>query len=90
MTKQDLAAALTARTSLSKSQSIEAIEGLIQLFNVTLACGENIYLRGLGTFAVIERAAKKARLIKENKAVDVPAHKVVKFKPGMILKEAVK
>ena len=45
------------------------------------ADGEDIFLRGFGTFTTKTRAAKIGRLIKENKSVVVPEHKIPYFKP---------
>lgn len=90
MTKQDLAEALSNSTRLTKSQSIEAIEGLMKAAKGAFKHGENIYLRGFGTFRVETRAAKKARNITRGTVINVPAHRVVKFIPCSELKQEVK
>lgn len=90
MTKQDLAEALSNSTRLTKSQSVEAIEGLMEAAKDAFKRGENIYLRGFGTFRIETRAAKKARNIVRGTAVNVPAHRVVKFIPCSELKQEVK
>ncbi len=90
MTKNDLADELVSNTRLTKSQSIEAIEGLMKAAKGAFKHGENIYLRGFGTFRIEKRASKKARIISRGTSVTVPERKVVKFIPCNELKEQVK
>ena len=44
--------------------------------------GENIYLRGFGTFLLKQRAEKAARNISKNATIVIPAHTVPAFKPS--------
>lgn len=90
MTKNDLADKLVSNTNLTKSQAIEAIEGLMQTTADAFKRGENIYLRGFGTFRIEKRAEKKARNINQGTSVTVPAHHTVKFIPSSELKSLVK
>ena len=87
MTKNELADALVGKTSLTKSQALEAIDGLIEASKDAFVRGSNIYLRGLGTFKVEQRAAKTARDIRRGTTVRVPARNTVKFLPCDELKE---
>lgn len=90
MTKNDLADALVGKTTLTKSQALNAIEGLMEVTSEAFAKGENIYLRGFGTFRVVERKEKTARNISRGTSVTVPAHHTVKFIPSSELKSLVK
>lgn len=90
MTKNELADALVSKTSLTKSQAIEAIDELIESAKDAFVRGSNIYLRGFGTFKVEQRAAKTARDIRRGTIIQVPACCVVKFIPCAELKELVK
>lgn len=90
MTKNDIADKLLSLTTLTKSQALSAIEGLMKIASAALAKGDNIYLRGFGTFRVVERKAKTARNISRGTSVTVPERKVVKFIPCKELKEQVK
>ena len=90
MTKQDLADALVSNTNLTKSQAIQAIDGLMLAAREALASGNNIYLRGFGTFRIIRRAEKAARNITRKTTVMVPAHNIVKFIPCNDLKAQIK
>ena len=87
MTKNELADALVSKTGLSKSDALVAIDGLIDAAKDAFVRGSNIYLRGLGTFKVEQRAAKTARDIRRGTTVQVPARNTVKFLPCDELKE---
>ncbi|HNT51523.1 MAG TPA: HU family DNA-binding protein [Cyclobacteriaceae bacterium] len=57
-------------------------ETVLKAFTATLRKGEQIDLRGFGTFKVIERKAKKGRNVYTGEAMDIPARKIVKFYPS--------
>lgn len=90
MTKNDLADEMVSNTRLTKSQALEAIEALMHSATRAFFRGENIYLRGFGTFRIEKRASKKARIISRGTSVTLPERKVVKFIPCKKLKEQVK
>jgi DNA-binding protein HU-beta len=52
--------------------------------------GENVYLRGFGSFIVKRRAEKTGRIISKNTTVIIPAHNVPSFKPAKVFIEKVK
>jgi DNA-binding protein HU-beta len=56
----------------------------------TLSKGENIYIRGFGSFITKKRAAKIGRNIKRNTAVQIPAHFIPAFKPAKEFMQEVK
>lgn len=90
MTKAEIIETVMKGTGLQKLEVVVAFEAIIDTMKTAMSKGENIYLRGFGTFNITMAAAKKARIINENKFVVVPAHKVVKFKPSPELNELVK
>lgn len=51
----------------------------------TLADGENLYVRGFGSFIVKTRKAKIGRNIKKNIAIEIPEHQIPAFKPSKVL-----
>jgi nucleoid DNA-binding protein len=63
---------------------------IIGALAAALAAGEAVELRGLGAFAVRERKAHKAHNPRTLASVDVPARRVVCFKPGRELKAALR
>ena len=82
MTKLEIAQALSAQSGMPLSDAIHATDGIIEVFKKCFATGNNIYLRGFGTFKIIERKAKKVRNIKESSSFICPAKNTVKFIPS--------
>jgi DNA-binding protein HU-beta len=89
MTKAELTEAIVKNTGLDKTVVSKVVDSLLRQATRTLKNGDNIYLRGFGTFAIKTRKAKKARHITANKEILLPARKVVAFKPANAVKAAV-
>ena len=56
----------------------------------SLTNGENVYLRGFGSFIIKERAQKTGRNISKNTSIIIPAHNIPVFKPSKTFVEDVK
>jgi DNA-binding protein HU-beta len=56
----------------------------------SLADGENVYIRGFGSFIIKKRAKKIGRHIKKNVAIEIPEHYIPAFKPAKVFVEQVK
>ena len=56
----------------------------------SLEKGENVYLRGFGSFIIKTRAEKTGRDISKNVAIKIPAHNIPAFKPAKTFAEGVK
>ncbi|MCU0328559.1 MAG: integration host factor subunit beta [Chitinophagales bacterium] len=82
MKKIDLVNKISKNTGIPKVDVMLSIEHFIKEVKKSLEGGENVYLRGFGSFIIKERKAKKARLIKENKEIMLPARKIPAFKPS--------
>ena len=89
MTKNELAEQLSKETGLTRSQSINAVEGIMKVMRDTFIKREDIFLRGLGTFKIVVRKGKTARDITHGTQVIIPCHYAVTFKPCKELKEKV-
>jgi DNA-binding protein HU-beta len=81
MTKAEIVAEISKMTGVERERALKVIEAMMAIVKDKTANGEDIFLRGFGTFTTKDRAAKVGRLIKENKSVVVPAHKIPYFKP---------
>jgi DNA-binding protein HU-beta len=68
----------------------EFLQAFVEVVEKALAEGDDVALVGFGTFSVAERSARIGRNFKTGKAIQVPASKTVKFKPGKNLKDAVR
>lgn len=90
MTKAELTNAIANETGISADTVMAVIEDFMKITKNSLANGESIFLRGFGTFATKERAAKTARNIGKGTTIEVPAHNVPTFKPCNEFKEQVR
>ena len=81
MTKAEIVAEISRTTGIDKTEVLAVVEKFMVVVKDSLANGENIYLRGFGTFLLKERAEKTARNITKNTTIIVPAHKIPAFKP---------
>ena len=90
MRKADLVASISEKTGIAKVDVLVSLESFFKEVKGSLADGENVYIRGFGSFVVKKRAKKIGRHIKENKAIEIPEHYIPAFKPAKIFVEQVK
>ena len=90
MTKSDLVIKISESTGQPREQVMSIVESLMQEVQEANKQGENVYLRGFGTFEVVKRAEKTARIIHEDRTIIIPAHNAPKFKPAKSFKQLVK
>ncbi len=86
MTKQELVSAAAQQTGVERATVSAVVEAFMEQVRDSLTNGENVYLRGFGTFYRKHRAEKKARNITKNTTIVVPAHDVPAFKPSKSFK----
>ncbi len=89
MNKGDLIAKIADDAGLSKAQAGEALNSVLDSVTATLKKGGKVTLVGFGTFSVSERAARTGRNPQTGAEIKIAAKKVVKFKAGKELSEAV-
>ena len=82
MTKAELVNNIAKNTGVDKKTALVILEAMMEEIKTTMINGENIYLRGFGTFALKRRAEKTARNITKNTTIVVPAHNIPVFKPS--------
>jgi DNA-binding protein HU-beta len=82
MRKADLVNQISEKTGIPKVDVLVTLETMFKEVKDTLAQGENIYIRGFGSFITKKRAAKIGRNIKKNVAVHIPEHYIPAFKPA--------
>lgn len=89
MTKADIVSKIAKTTGIDKAAVLSVVEQFMTVVKDSLAHGENIYLRGFGSFIVKQRAEKTARNISKNTTLVIPAHNIPSFKPANTFKEEV-
>ena len=82
MTKADIVNEISKNTGIEKAVVLETVEKFMESVKGSLAKGENVYLRGFGSFIVKKRAQKTARNISKNTTIIIPAHNIPAFKPA--------
>jgi DNA-binding protein HU-beta len=82
MRKSDLINQIAEKTGIPKVDVLMTLETMFKEVKESLANGENIYIRGFGSFITKKRAAKIGRNIKRNIAVQIPEHFIPAFKPS--------
>ena len=82
MTKAEIVNEISKSTGIEKATVLQVVEGLMTAVKDSLAHGENVYLRGFGTFQLKHRAEKVGRNINKNTTVVIPAHNIPFFKPA--------
>ena len=88
MNKNELIASIAAATGLTKTDSTKALDAFINSVAKALKEGKEVRLVGFGTFGVSERAATTGRNPRTGETLTIPACKMVKFRPGKMLKDA--
>ena len=82
MRKADLINKISDKTGIPKVDVLVTLETMFKEIKQSLADGDNIYIRGFGSFIIKKRAAKIGRNIKKNVAVEIPEHFIPAFKPS--------
>ena len=90
MRKADLVTIIAEKTGVPKVDVLVSIETFFNEVKDSLKSGENVYIRGFGSFVIKKRAKKVGRHIKNNEAIDIPEHFIPSFKPAKVFLEQVK
>ena len=86
MTKKDMAKAIAEEMGLTHAQAREVVQRVFDGITETLLNEGRIELRNFGVFEVKERKPRKARNPRTGEKVEVPAKRVLTFKPGREIK----
>ena len=90
MTKAELAKEIASKTGLENKDVLVIVESLMETIKTSMSEGEEVFLRGFGSFIIKHRANKTARNISKNTTVIIPAHDVPAFRPAKEFMEQVK
>ena len=90
MTKAEIVASISEKSGIEKGDVLRVVEDLMAEVKDSLNQGNNVYLRGFGSFIVKQRAEKTGRNISKNTTIKIPAHNIPAFKPAKVFVESVK
>ena len=90
MTKAEIVADIANKTGVEKVAVQATVEAFMDAVKLSLTKGDNVYLRGFGSFIVQKRAEKTGRNISKNTTIIIPAHNIPAFKPAKVFVNEVK
>ena len=90
MTKADIVNEISKSTGIDKATVLETVEKFMEAVKDSLANGENVYLRGFGSFIIKTRSQKTARNISKSTTIIIHEHNIPAFKPAKVFMEVVK
>lgn len=90
MTKAEIVSEIAAKTGLEKQIVLTVVEGMMDTIKTSMINGNEVFLRGFGSFIIKHRAEKTARNISKNTTIIIPAHNIPAFKPAKEFMEKVK
>ena len=90
MTKADIVSKIADQTGIEKSDVLTSVEAFFSIVKNSMVNGQNIYIRGFGSFVNKKRARKVARNISKNTAIVIDEHFIPSFKPAKEFVEKVK
>lgn len=90
MTKAELIAIISKKTGIERMVVSATVEALMDEVKHSLTSGEDVHMRGFGSFVVKHRAQKTGRLLSKNTTIIIPAHDVPAFKPADVFVDQVK
>jgi len=87
LTKSHIAESVRNNTELSKAESSETLESLLEIMEVTLSSNEDILISGFGKFFVKEKKERKGRSPQTGEDMTLRNRRVVAFKLSGKLKD---
>ncbi|MCK9204037.1 MAG: integration host factor subunit beta [Bacteroidales bacterium] len=90
MTKAEIVAEIANKTGIEKVAVQATVEAFMDSIKNSMSTGQNVYLRGFGSFIIKKRAEKTGRNISKNTTLIIPAHNIPAFKPAKTFVNKVK
>ncbi len=90
MTKAEIVSNIADKSGIEKADVLATVEAFMEEVKNSLEKGDNVYLRGFGSFIIKTRAEKTGRNISKNTTIKIPAHNIPSFKPAKVFVEGVK
>ncbi len=90
MTKAEVIAESAEKTGIDKADVSATVEAFFNVVKNSMSDGQNIYVRGFGSFINKKRAKKIARNISKNTAIVIAEHYIPSFKPSKVFIEKIK
>ncbi|WP_044266688.1 HU family DNA-binding protein [Bacteroides timonensis] len=82
MTKADVIKEIVQKTGIDQEAVSQVVEAMMSSIKEAMAGGDEVFLRGFGSFIIKRRAEKMGRNISQNTSMIIPAHNIPAFKPA--------
>ena len=89
LTRADLTEAVFKAVGLSRNESAQLVESVLQHMSDSLVEGEQVKISSFGTFSVREKAARVGRNPKTGEEVPIHPRRVLTFRPSHLMKDRV-
>ncbi|WP_238366543.1 integration host factor subunit alpha [Mesobacterium pallidum] len=89
LTRMDLSEAVFREVGLSRNESADLVESVLQHMSDSLVAGEQVKISSFGTFSVRDKAARVGRNPKTGQEVPINPRRVLTFRPSHLMKERV-
>ena len=90
MTKAEIVAQISRQSGIEKAVVMTVVEAFMENVKESMIAGNDVFLRGFGSFIIRRRAEKTSRNISKNTTIKIPAHNIPAFKPAKTFLNAVK
>ncbi|MCI5646968.1 MAG: integration host factor subunit beta [Bacteroidales bacterium] len=90
MTKADIVNEISQKTGIEKATVLATVEAFMETVKDSLAGGNEVFLRGFGSFILKKRATKTARNISKKTTIIIPEHHIPAFKPAKVFLQSIK
>ena len=90
MTKADIVNEISQKTGIEKATVLATVEAFMETVKDSLAGGNEVFLRGFGSFILKKRATKTARNISKKTTIIIPEHHIPAFKPAKVFLQSKK
>lgn len=89
MNKTQLVDAIAQEAGLTKVEARRALDAVLKVTVDTLRKGDDVSIIGFGSFKVTERNSRKGLNPRTGERIEIPARRVVKFRPGSAIEDAI-
>lgn len=89
LTRMDLAEAVHRAVGLSRNESADLVEAVLQEISDTLVSGDQVKISSFGTFSVRDKAARLGRNPKTGQEVPIQPRRVLSFRASHLMKDRV-
>jgi integration host factor subunit alpha len=89
LTRMDLSDAVFRAVGLSRNESAQLVERVLDLMSDALVNGEQVKISSFGTFSVRAKTARVGRNPKTGEEVPISPRRVLTFRPSHLMKDRV-